>query len=236
MTDPNLARAARLAGEAVRRAQQRAQQVYESQSVARLPGVDAINRALVSVFAEPLDVPDAAAAHRMILVAPSAAGQFIDQQAMTRVAPWIARTVQAARVARSGAVASSSSKWAVTAANAAVSSATRARKAANDGWHQLRVLSSYLAARARDEGVVLDAALVRAVTISVYVDPRRTIDFGYRQARAGSAVAARWARDATMPVNEAARRELAEERVGGIEQLDLTALLTDWANVTRARE
>jgi hypothetical protein len=75
----------------------------------------------------------------------------------------------------------------------------------------------------------LEPALVRAVTVSIYLGPRKPVDFGYRGSKAGSAVATRWARDAALPPNEAARRELAHERVAAIERLDLPALLTDWS-------
>jgi hypothetical protein len=234
VTDPSLERAARLAGEATRRVQQRAQRAYEASGVARFQAGDKINRVLERTFDEPFDVPDAATARRMILsgAVPQATmtSRFLEQQAMTRLTPWIARSVQAAKVARSGATASGTSRWAVTAANAVIASATRARSASNDGWNQLRVLASYLVARARAEDVdlELDEGLVRAVAVSIYLDPRKKVDLGYRGARAGTAVAARWARDAAMPPNDAMRRELAEERVAAIERLDLAASVADW--------
>jgi hypothetical protein len=116
----------------------------------------------------------------------------------------------------------------VTAANAVMMSATRARHASSDGWNQLRVLASYLVARARTADLELDSGLVRAVAVSIYLDPRRKVDLGYRGSRAGTAMAARWARDAAMPPNDAMRRELADERVSAIERLDLAALVAEW--------
>lgn len=232
MTDPSLERAARLAGEATRRVQQRAQQAYQASGVARFQVGDKINRVLESTFDEPFDVPDAATARRMILTdaVPQATttARFLEQQATTRLTPWIARSVQAAKVARSGATAGGTSRWAVTAANAVMTSAARARKASNDGWNQLRVLASYLVARARAADLELDKELVRAVAVSIYLDPRKKIDLGYRGSRAGTTVAARWARDAAMPPNDAMRRELAEERVAAVERLDLPALVAEW--------
>lgn len=232
MTDPSLERAARLAGEATRRVQQRAQQAYEASGAARFQAADKINRVLESTFDEPFDVPDAATARRMILVdaaRPSTrTAKFLEQQAVTRLTPWIARSVQAAKAARSGSAAGGTTRWAVTAANAVMTSATRARKASNDGWNQLRVLASYLVARARAADLELDPGLVRAVAVSIYLDPRRKIDRGYRGSRAGTAVAARWARDAVMPPNDAMRRELAEERVTAVERLDLAASVAEW--------
>jgi len=232
VTDPSLERAARLAGEATRRVQRRAQQAFEASGIAQFPASDKINRVLESTFDEPFDVPDAETARRMILA--SAASQttttarFLETQATTRLTPWIARSVQAAKAARSGAAVGGTSRWAVTAANAVMTSATRARKASNDGWHQLRVLASFLVARARAAELELDAGLVRTVAVSIYLDPRRRVDLGYQGSRAGTAVAARWARDAAMPANEAMRRELAEERVAAIERLDLAALVVEW--------
>lgn len=229
MTDPSLERAARLAGEATRRLQQRAQQMYEGSSIAGFRAGESVNKVLNGIFDEPFDVPDAATAQRMILSdsAPqaSATARFLEQQAMTRLTPWITRTIQAATVAGSGTSAGGASRWATTAANAVMTSATRARAASTEGWNQLRVLASYLVARAREEALELDQATVRAVTVSIYLDPRKQVDLEYSGSRAGTAIAARWARDAALPPNEAVRRELAEARVAAIERLDLTALL-----------
>jgi hypothetical protein len=232
MTDPSLERAARLAGEATRRVQRRAQQAFEASGAARFPASDKINRVLESTFDEPFDVPDAATARRMILASATSqaatTARFLETQATTRLTPWIARSIQAAKVARSGAAAGGTSRWAVTAANAVMMSATRARHASSDGWNQLRVLASYLVARARTADLELDSGLVRAVAVSIYLDPRRKVDLGYRGSRAGTAMAARWARDAAMPPNDAMRRELADERVSAIERLDLAALVAEW--------
>jgi hypothetical protein len=233
VTDPSLGRAARLAGVATRRLQQRAQQLYEGSSIAGFRAAESVNRVLDGIFDEPFDVPDAATAQRMILsdAAPqaSATARFLEQQAMTRLTPWITRAIQAAKVAGSATSAGGTSRWAAAAANAVVSSATRGRKASADGWNQLRVLASYLVARARAEGVELEQELVRAVTVSIYLDPRKQVDLGYRGSRAGAAIASRWARDAALPPNEATRRELAHARVGAIERLDLAAVRADWS-------
>lgn len=232
MTDPSLERAARLAGEATRRVQRRAQQAFDAPGAARLPVSDKINRILESTFDEPFDVPDAATARRMILAGSAAqattTARFLEAQATTRLTPWIARSIQAAKLARSGAEAGGTSRWAVTAANAVMMSATRARHASSDGWNQLRVLASYFVARARTAGLEVDSGLVRAVAVSIYLDPRRKFDLGYRGSRAGTAMAARWARDAAMPPNDATRRDLAGERVAAIERLDLAALVAEW--------
>jgi hypothetical protein len=234
VTDPSLERAARLAGQATRRLQQRAQQVYEGSSIAGFRASESVNKVLSGIFDEPFDVPDAATAQRMILsdVAPQASttARFLEQQASTRLTPWIARSMQAAKAARSGAATGgATSRWAVTAANAVVASATKARKASADGWNQLRVLASYLAGRARAAGLDLEEGLVRAVTVSIYLDPRKPVDLGYRGSRAGTAISARWVRDAAMSPSEAARRDLVEARVAAIERLDLDQLLIDWS-------
>jgi hypothetical protein len=236
VTDPSLERAARLAGIATRRLQQRAQQMYEGSSVAGFRAAESVNKVLNGIFDEPFDVPDAETAQRMILsdAAPqaSATAKFLEQQAMTRLTPWIARSIQAAKVAGKAAPAGSSSKWAATAANAVMSSAARGRKASTDGWNQLRVLASYLVARARTDGVELEQELVRAATVSIYLDPRKAVDLGYRGPRAGTAITTRWARDAALPPNEESRREQAHARVSAVERLDLAQLLTDWSAQT----
>ncbi len=166
VTDPSLGRAARLAGIATRRLQQRTRQLYEGSPIAGLRVAESVNRLLDGVFDEPFDVPDAQTAQHMIVsvAAPpaSTAARRLEQQAMTRLTPWITRTIEGTKAAGSTSAAGATPRWAAAAANAVVSSATRGRKASADGWNQLRVLASYLVARARGAGGELDQALVRA--------------------------------------------------------------------------
>jgi hypothetical protein len=106
-------------------------------------------------------------------------------------------------------------------AAAAVAATTRATRTARRGLNDLRVLASYVASRARAERVFLDPATLRAVTLAVYTDPRRHVDFRLAGPRGLSAIATRWSRDAAVTPSEARRRDDVEAWVLAIERLDL---------------
>jgi hypothetical protein len=179
---------------------------------------EATERALDAVFDERYDVPDADAARQMIIDASakrtSVVWTVIEGFAFARLARLIARF---SRFNVSAAV--------ITAAPTAVSGI---RHAIAGGLVQLRVLASFLSSRARADGVALDKALIRAVTVEVYLHPRDDLRFRYTRGGAGRAVATHWARDAASGGNERTQRKLADERVAAIDRLDLRALDHQW--------
>jgi hypothetical protein len=179
---------------------------------------DAVDRALDGIFDEPYAVPDADTARQLIAESStkrsSVVWSVIEGLALYRLTKWVARF--------SGFGVSSA---VIAAAPAAVSGT---RQAVERGLVQLRTLSSFLASRARAEGVHLDRALIRAATIETYLDPGRASALKYSGGRAGRAVATRWARDATGAGTDRAQRELANARVATIDQLDLRDLEQRW--------
>jgi hypothetical protein len=92
----------------------------------------------------------------------------------------------------------------------------------------LRVLASYLASRARDEHVDLDPGLLRALTLSTYVDPRRRADFRLTGSRGGAAVLGRWSRETTVQPSELRRQDDIDAWLHAIDRLDLGARRDEW--------
>ncbi len=220
---------------------------------ARIRSREALEQALDRVFDEPFDVPDAQTAARMLTGAarPPAGAliRFIEGQALVRLGTQVARLASrsraasaAARVAaipasaEAGAVAGASgaaagaagSVGAAALAAAAVTAATRTTRTVGRGLTDVRILASYLASRGREQGVVLEKPLLRALTLAVYTDPRRHVDFRLAGPRGATSIFARWTRDAVATPSEARRREDVTAWIGAVDRLDLTGLAAQW--------
>jgi hypothetical protein len=246
-----------LAGPAsvVRGGQERAQRLTAS---ARARGADGLERSLDRVFDEPFDVPDAVTAIRLLSgvdpVPMSAVGRYLEGQALVRIGSQVAKVAgrskaagAAARVAAvpaamtetgaataattAGATAMSTatSMGAAALAAAAVAAATRATRSVRRGLNDVRVLASYVASRAREQHVVLDKPMLRALTLAAYTDPRRRVDFRFAGSRGAAGVLARWSRDAASTPSQSRRRDNAEAWVGAVDRLDLAALAAEWS-------
>ena len=219
----------------------------------RARGAEELERSLDWIFDEPFVVPDAATAIRLLSGAESppmsALGRYLEGQALVRIAARVTKLAARSRAAGAAArVAAMSETGAATAAAgaggaalstaasmgsaalaaAAVAGATRATRTARRGLNDLRVLASYLASRARDEEIVLQKPLLRAVTLATYTDPRRRVDVRYAGSRGASAVLARWSRDVASSKRESRRRDDAEAWVHALDRLDLRALSAGW--------
>jgi hypothetical protein len=125
-------------------------------------------------------------------------------------------------------MSTATSMGAAALAAAAVAAASRGTRSVRRGLTDLRVLASYMASRAREEGVVLDKGLLRALTLAVYTDPRRRVDFRFAGTRGAAAALGRWSRDAATKPTDAARRDNAETWVFAIDRLDLPAFTEEW--------
>lgn len=226
-------------------------------AAARARGADGLERSLDRIFDEPFDVPDSATALRLLSGAEpppmSALGRYLEGQALVRIAAQVAKVAgrsraasAAARVAAvpaamsetgaataaatagGAAMSTATSMGAAALAAAAVAAATRATRTARRGLNDLRVLASYLASRAREQHVVLDKSLLRALTLAAYTDPRRRVDFRFAGTRGATAVLARWSKDAASAPTESRRSNDADDWVNAIDRLDLPALAAEW--------
>jgi hypothetical protein len=113
-------------------------------------------------------------------------------------------------------------------AGAAVAAASRTSRSVRRGLNDLRVLASFVASRARSDGIVLEKATLRAITLAVYTDPRRRVDFRFAGSRGAAAVISRWSRDAAARPSDSRRRDDAEAWVDAVERLDLAAFADEW--------
>jgi hypothetical protein len=220
-------------------------------AAARARTGDTVDRALDRVFAEPFEVPDAATATRLLTQRArppaSAAVRFLEGQALVRIAGQVGRLAARSRAASAAArvaalpggsagataaggatVSAASSVGATALAAAAVTAATRTARTIRRGITDLQVLASYLASRARAEGLVLDKGLLRALTLAVYTDPRRRADFRFEGGKGATGVLARWSRDAVATPGEARRNDEVHAWLDAIDRLDLTVLAIAW--------
>jgi hypothetical protein len=142
-----------------------------------------------------------------------------------------AATAAATTGATAGAAAMSTatSMGAAALAAAAVAAATRATRSVRRGLTDVRVLASYVASRAREQHVVLDKSLLRALTLAAYTDPRRRVDFRFAGSRGAAAVLGRWSRDAASTPSESRRSDDAAAWVDAVDRLDLAALAAEWS-------
>ena len=239
---------------ALRDGRERAQRLT---AAARARGADGLERSLDRIFAEPFDVPDAAIAVRLLSGAEpppmSALGRYLEGQALVRIGAQVAKLASRSRAASAAArvaavpaamsetgaataaataggtaMSTATSMGAAALAAAAVAAATRTTRTVRRGLNDLRILASYLASRAREQQVLLDKGLLRALTLAAYTDPRRRVDFRFAGSRGATAVLARWTRDAASAPSEARRRHDADDWVNAVDRLDLPALAAEW--------
>jgi hypothetical protein len=239
---------------ALRRSRDRARRAG---SATRARGAEGLERTLDRIFDEPFDVPDAATATRLLSGAEQPPrgilGRYLEGQALVRIAARVTKLAGRSRAAGAtarvaalpaamsetgaatagataggAAMSTATSMGAAALAAAAVAAATRTTRTVRRGLNDLRVLSSYLASRAREEHVVLHKSLLRALTLAAYTDPRRRVDFRFAGSRGATALLGRWSRDATSMPTDARRRDNADDWVNAIDRLDLAALAGEW--------
>ena len=191
-----------------------------------------VDAALDRIFAEPLDVPDSATALRLLsddgLIEDSEdVGARMARFAMVSlpVALSVWRRVGpslrfAGRVTPGGR--------GVRLALAAVPMTAGLISSARHGVHELQVLASLLVARLRAVGLPADRGLVRALVLSVYLNPSRTPDLDTRIANSSSALARSWILRAIPYVWHPNTEKRSARRIKAIETLDLASLHQTW--------
>ena len=191
-----------------------------------------VDAALDRIFAEPLDVPDAGTALRLLsddrLIEDSEdVGARMARFAMVSlpVALSVWRRVGpslrlAGRVTPGGR--------GVRLALAAVPMTAGLISSARHGVHELQVLASLLVARLRAVGLPADRGLVRALVLSVYLNPSRTPDLDTRVANSSSALARGWIMRAIPYVWHPNAEKRSARRIKAIETLDLASLHQTW--------
>ena len=191
-----------------------------------------VDAGLDRVFAEPLDVPDSQTALRMLsddrLVNDSEeVGQRVARFAMVslpvalsvwrRIGPSIRL---AGRVTPTGR--------GVRLALAAVPLSAGLITSARHGVHELQVLASLLVARLRALGLPADRGFVRALVLSIYLNPSRPPDLDSRVANSSSALARGWIFRAIPYVWHPNAEKRSARRIKAIETIDLRSLHQTW--------
>ena len=191
-----------------------------------------VDAALDRIFAEPLDVPDSATALRLLsddrLIEDSEdVGARMARFAMVslpvalsvwrRVGPSVRL---AGRVTPSGR--------GVRLALAAVPLTAGLISSARHGVHELQVLASLLVSRLRAAGLPADRGLVRALVLSIYLNPSRPPDLESRVANSSSALARGWIVRAIPYVWHPNTEKRSARRIKAIETLDLASLHQTW--------
>jgi hypothetical protein len=190
-----------------------------------LAGADeALNRAVDKAVAARFEVPDLEAFHRALEAQPSVDDSVVSSKTLVAIVTGIAARFSALK--RLSVFASRWSAW----ITGAVVIGSRARVAVGRGLREVQVLASYLAGRAAREGVELDDRLLRTVTVAVYLDPTKKVDFRYRGKRAGAALAGQWTTNALR--SGPAAVSVVRSWVSAIDALDIAELKAEWESVS----
>jgi hypothetical protein len=193
-----------------------------------------VDGALDRIFDEPFDVRSADELERLYAEGPIGGGIG---PAATSLTGFVAAATPIAR--RAWAMASRSSKIAAKAplpsskavriGLASIPIALRLGGTGRRGMRELQLLASYVMTCFRRAGVPADRGLVRAITLSVYVDPARrpTLDAG--GSRWAGAISRQWILRSLGGDGERAIRDRARSSAAAVERLDLSEFATAWS-------
>jgi hypothetical protein len=185
------------------------------------------------VFDEPFDVRTADELERLVVEGPIGNGPG---PAATSLGAFVAAATPLAR--RVMRLAGTSSKVATKAplpssrmlkvGIASIPIALRLTTTSRRGVRELQLLSSYVISRLRAAGVVPARGFVRALTLSLYVDPARRPNLAVSGSRSAGAVTRQWMLRALGGDAETAIRARVRRQTEALDRLDLVALAADW--------
>jgi hypothetical protein len=186
------------------------------------------------VFDEPFDVRSGQELEDLVAAGPAAGG---GTPKATTVTAFVAAATPMAR--RALALATKSSKVATKAplpsskalevGLASIPVALRLSTTTRRGVRELQLLASYVVTRLRRAGVDPDPALVRGLTLSLYLDPARRPVLDIAGGRAAGAIARQWVLRSLGGDAESAVRARARRQAEAIDRLDLVGLGAQWA-------
>jgi hypothetical protein len=185
---------------------------------------DTVDAALDRVFDEPFDIRSAADYERVLLdpAVTSRGGTTAGVAGalaafVTLAAPFADRGLKILR--SSGRIPVPAAKAAKYAA-VAVPVGIRLTSSSRRGVRELQVLASYIVHRMRAAGVQPDRGLVRAATVSIYLDPERRPVVGLSPRRAAAAIARIWIFRAFGTDSDAAVITRAHAQMAAVDRLD----------------
>ncbi len=193
-----------------------------------------VDTTLDRVFDEPFDVRTADELEHLVAAGPIGNGPG---PAATSLGAFVAAATPLARRALSAATRSSkvvtkaplpSSKM-LKVGIASIPIAMRLSTTTRRGVRELQLLSSYVITRLRAAGVEPERGLVRALTLSLYVDPARRPTLDSAGSRAAGAISRQWVLRSLGGDAETAVRARARRQAEALDRLDLPALAVVWA-------
>jgi hypothetical protein len=193
-----------------------------------------VDTALDRVFDEPFDVRSADELEELVATGPVGNGPGL---AATSLGAFVAAATPIAR--RALAAANHSSKVATAAplpsskvlkiGIASIPVALRLSTTTRRGVRELQLLASYVINRLRVAGVEPERGLVRALTLSLYVDPARRPTLDTAGSRTAGVISRQWVLRSLGGDAETALRARARRQAEALERLDLQALAVVWA-------
>jgi len=174
----------------------------------------ALDATLDKVFAEPFDVRTPQELERLVVDGPHGTGPDAPPTGMGAFVLAGKVPLPSARAVR------------ITAASIPV--AMRVSHTSRRGYREIQLLASYLIAQLRETGVAPERGLVRALTMSIYVDPARRPRYDVPVSRYAGTVSRQWALRSLGGDSEEALRARARKWVDAIDRLDLSTVTADW--------
>jgi len=193
-----------------------------------------VDTTLDRVFDEPFDVRTADEFEELVATGPIGNGPG---PAATSLGAFVAAATPLARRALTAATRSSKvvtkaplpSSRMLKIGIASIPVAMRVSTTTRRGVRELQLLSSYVINRLRAAGVKPERGLVRALTLSLYVDPARRPSLDSTGSRAAGAISRQWVLRSLGGDAETAIRARARRQAEALNRLDLPALAVVWA-------
>ena len=193
----------------------------------------ALDATLDKVFAEPFDVRTPQELERLVVEGPHGTGPDAPPTGMgafvLAATPIAQRALRTA--AKSGKLAGKvplPSARAVRITAATIPVAMRVSHTSRRGYREIQLLASYLIAQLREADVTPERGLVRALTMSIYVDAARRPRFDVPISRYAGTVSRQWALRSLGGDGEDALRSRARKWVDAIDRLDLSTVTAEW--------
>ena len=184
-----------------------------------------VDSALDRVFDEPFDVRSDTDFERILLEPagtgrPGAAASVL--AGFVAVAtPFAERTLRIVRTGSKAPIpAAKAAKYAAIAVPIGVQLSSTVRR----GIRELQALASFIIWRLRDEGIEPDRSFVRALTVSLYVDPDRRPDLNIPSRRVAASLSRVWIFRAIGTDSESHVFKRGQAWVAALDRLDLADL------------
>ena len=184
-----------------------------------------VDGALDRVFDEPFDIRSDTDFERILLEPTSTGRSGATASALAgfvvMATPFAERTLRLVRAgSRAPVPAAKAAKYAAIAVPIGVQLSSTVRR----GVRELQALASFIIWRLRDEGIEPERSFVRALTVSLYVDPDRRPNLHIPPRRAATSLSRVWILRAIGSDSESHVFKRGQAWIAAIDRLDLTDL------------